>query len=164
MSIIYNKTNVENVKFNGAQLDKVVYNGVTVWENWKEKTGTIGSCSASANNGWGDSGWIDLGKEIIPLEGDIYFSWSMSGGQYSTSCGASIGGKTVDGKEVSLFGHSNGGMGKDGSGSSTEHKTVNALGQVPIRYVMASCGGGTGGGSTSYRTSSKITKWKEKGS
>lgn len=162
MPLKFNNTNIDNVIYNGVKLDKVIYNGVTVWENWIEKTGTIGAKSSSANNGWSSGSWLDLGKEIIPLEGDIYFSWSMSNGQYSTSCGAGYNGKTADGQEVGLFTHSTDSFGKNGSGSSTQHKTVAVSKQVPIRYVSSYCGGGTGGGSTSYRSNGKITKWLER--
>lgn len=133
-------------------------------ENWVLKTGNLGYSSSSANNGWSGDSWRDLGKEVIVLEGDIYFSWSMSNGSSSTSCGAGYNGKTADGKEVSLFVHSVDNFGKDGSGSSTEHKTIPESRQVPIRYVSSYCGGGSGGegGSTSYHSNGKITKWLER--
>lgn len=33
MAIIFNGTNIGNIKYNGTSLDKVVYNGTVVWEN-----------------------------------------------------------------------------------------------------------------------------------
>jgi hypothetical protein len=164
MAINLNGTNIENVLFDGQQLDKVTFDGVVVWENWKEKTGDLNTTTSNqSNGGWNTSSWTDLGKEIIPLEGDIYFKWSMSNGQYSTSCSASIKGKTTDGTEITLFSHSCDSFGKNSSGSSTEEKSVREESQIPIRYIASYCGGGNGGGSTSYQAYGSITKWKEKG-
>lgn len=163
MGINFGSTAFSNFKIGDTQIAKICKGEEILWENWVEKTGEIGVRSCSANNGWNSSGVLDLGKQIIPLEGKIYFSWSMSNGQYSTSCGASMsGGLTTDSMHT-IFSHSRGDFGKNGSGSSTETKTVGTSSQVPIRYVSCSCGGGTGGGSTSYSMSARITRWLEKG-
>lgn len=144
------------------QIVSVMFGDKQVYPDWVEKTGIIGYRTSSASNGWSSDSWYDLGKEIIPLEGDIYFSWSMSNGSSSTSCGAGYNAKTSDGIEVGLFTHSVDNFGKNGSGSSTEHKIVKESSRVPIRYVSSYCGGGTGGGSTSYSSNGKITKWLER--
>lgn len=36
MAINFNRTNIENVIFNNQQVEKVIMNGILVWENWKE--------------------------------------------------------------------------------------------------------------------------------
>lgn len=134
-------------------------------ERWKEVTGTITSNTVTATNGWStDNKYIDLGKDIIPLEGEIFFSWKVTNGEHSTSCGAGASGKTAEGESFIIFKHSTETIGKDSNGSSTEQYTVTKENQKPIRYLGCYCGGGIAGegSTTEYSTRVTITRWLEK--
>lgn len=43
----YDLSNMTSIIYNGTPLSKVIYNGVTVWEDWKRRTGEL----CKVNNG-----------------------------------------------------------------------------------------------------------------
>ena len=163
MPLNFNHIDIQSINFNNTPLDKVTFNGVTVWENWVEKTGNI-SVPSRSGSGWGSSSWKDLGKEIIPLQVRLYFSWAGNGMSYSTSCGGYLSGALQEDKQdaYNLVGSNTSSIGVNGNGSENEYHDVAAVSQKPIRYIRSGCGGGNGGGSVTYSSSGSITKWLER--
>ncbi len=163
MPLNFNHIDIQSINFNNTALDKVTFNGITVWENWVEKTGDI-SIPSRTGNGWGSGSWKDLGKEIIPLQARLYFSWSGSGMNTSTSCGGYLSGALQENKQdaFNLAGSNTSSIGANGNGSENEYHDIAAALQKPIRYIRSGCGGGNGGGSVIYSSSGSITKWLER--
>lgn len=102
MSIIVNGIEIENVNFNSTTLDKVIYNGVVVWESLKSIT----------IDGTAKKGNI-LTATVVPSTAKVSYQWyrgdtAISGATNSTytivsgdvgyqlHCKASTSSKTVD--------------------------------------------------------------------
>ena len=65
----YNVSNMSAINFNNTSLDKVIYDGVTVWESWVYKTTPITKTISSSSGGWNteynyNSGWINFSPRI----------------------------------------------------------------------------------------------------
>ena len=161
--IIFNDIQQDSIIYNNIELDKVYFNNILVFENWVEKTGDI-SIPSRSGTGWGSSSWKDIGKEIIPLQVRLYFSWAGSGMQYSTSCGGYLSGALASDKSdaFNLVNSKTGSIGINGNGSENNVHNVSEQNQKPIRYIRSGCGGGTGGGSVTYGSSGSIVKWLER--
>ena len=70
MSIYAKNKSMSNCKVGNNQVSKIVFNGKTIWENWKKSTDTK-TCSISWSGGTEtgshqekDSGWVSIGTEI----------------------------------------------------------------------------------------------------
>ena len=60
MSIIYNGTTIPNtgiIRYNGTSLNKVIYNGTTVWEKFNGYLYYYGNEYTSFTGGWNDNGY-----------------------------------------------------------------------------------------------------------
>ena len=64
MAFNFNGTSIGGVKFNSTTLDKLIYNGVTVWENWEliNSSYDIGTGTVSTNGG---SGYLYMTGSVL---------------------------------------------------------------------------------------------------
>lgn len=151
MALQVNGTEVSSVTLNGNVLDKVTVNGTTVWENWKETTGTLKSTSKS----WGPYAiWSDI--NIIPMQIQTRWWWAGSGS-----------GPTASFKLTFYFADgTTGTQSFSGSGRDTTVTTnISVENQKPCTKIVLN-GSDTVGAGVSKGWSDNypyFTKWKQKG-
>lgn len=77
MSLLVNGTSIENVKVNVTNIEKVVYDGTTVWEAWKYTTGSIKVANKGTQGGSND--YSMQGKKPVKVHNRWWWAGSGSG-------------------------------------------------------------------------------------
>ncbi len=142
MSIIFNGINVNNINYNGVELDKVIYNNTVVFDPWTSFTDTK---SATGDSHYGVD--INIGNDYLANKKINYLRF-YSDGRERTGDSFIRGWFTYKNKEYGNFQYGSSGTLDDGTAYTWSGEKnaiiINFSTPINLTSIRSSCGSEVG--------------------